>query len=204
MAKLIRIRTNGILTFEGTNAFELEQVEGQVTVWFHANGPVCLWGNFTDGVTIPLHVGTQLDQVYHFEENIKNLVVAAPAKTAYAIRVLQYASRYKDPADPVPHRAIAPLDNLSDTMENRVIRAVDAALSARGLSSGRHKGVEYSEEDTEFGPGYQYDEDAEDEIQAAAERAVAERLKPKKPAVEEPAPVVPSKPATTPPQEPGQ
>lgn len=180
MTKIIRVRTNGIRTFEGPQEFRLQPVEGQVAVWLRASADVCVWATFNDGVRIPLYVGKALDQVYHFESDIVDLHISTAKTVAYAIRVLQVGTAYRDVIDPVPYQAVVPLDTASETMENRILRHVDAALAARGLSTGRHKGVQYTDDDDEFSGGYQYDEEEDIAINDASVKAVAAKFAPER------------------------
>jgi len=180
MSKIIRVRTYGVRNYKGGQVWPLEPIDGSVSVWYRSTEDVCLVAHFSDGISIPLHVGKYLDQNYHFEKNISNLEIVASSKASFAIRMLQDGTRYRDVADPIPYRAVVPIDRAVDSMENRVLRAVDAALSARGLPGTKAKGHQYDEDDDEFGPGYQYDEALDEEIEAAAVKAVAAKFAPAK------------------------
>jgi len=181
MGKIIRVRTKGLHYHSGNADLPLEPIEGQVTVFIRSAGDVVLYADFSDGLSVPLFTGKSLEQTYHFEDLIVGLRIRPCGKVAdFAYRVLQAGTQYRDIADPVPHKAVVQLGDLSESMEQRILRSVDAALSARGLSAGKSRGVNYNDDDGEFGPGYQYDEDVDDEINDATVKAVAAKFAPKR------------------------
>lgn len=180
MPKVTRVRPDRVRYLEGNQEWKLLDVDAQVHVWIRANKRFCLWADFADNISIPLAVGTELNATYHFEKGIRGIRIVCmengKVPFGFAWRCLQDGTRYRDVSDPIPYQAVVPLDMQSDTMENRMLRVLDAALAARGLSRPPARGHDYSESDGEFGEGYEYDEDADNQIEEAAARAVAERF----------------------------
>jgi len=182
MPKVTRVRPDRVVYLQGDQEWKLLDIDAQVHVWVRANKKFCLWADFTDNISIPLAVGTDLNATYHFEQGIRGIRIVCMENGkipfGFAWRCLQDGTRYRDISDPIPYQAIVPLDNASDTMENRMLRLLDTALAARGLARAPARGHNYAESDTEFGEGYEYDEDADREIEEAATAAVAKRFAP--------------------------
>lgn len=157
---------------------------GDCHLWINGDAEVCVYAQ-SEEILYPLFYGRTLDQTYNFDAAVTHVVIKSAAEEGtFAWRCIFHGVRFREANSGIPKTLPVKLDDTS--FQNRVMNAVYAALDARGLSgAGPGKGRAYStpddetHEDEEFGSGYSYDESVEEEIETAAAKAVAERLKPR-------------------------
>lgn len=185
MAKSYRIKHKGIRNYTGPFTCELSgYLDCQINVWFSASGEVQLVAEYHDGILVPLAVATMVDANYHFDSNICKLHFHCSEAVVVAVRVCEHGTEFRQSVDPVPYELPLPLD--TNSMEFRVRALLDSELSKRGIYEAP-RGTkytqytdDYSEEDNEFGAGYQYDPDEEARLVAAAVDNVKSRYRSKR------------------------
>lgn len=157
---------------------------GDCHLWINGDAEVCVYAE-SETILYPLFYGRTLDQAYNFDAAVTHIVIrSATQQGTFAYRCHFHGIRFREANSGIPKTLPVPLDD--NSFQTRVMNAVYAALDQRGLAgAGPGKGRAYTSpddethEDEEFGSGYQYDESVEEEIETAAARAVAERLKPR-------------------------
>lgn len=152
-----------------------------VHVWFSSDNDVVVYAEDKELNRYPLAKCSDLDQVYTFHPGVIALTIEPKTKaTNYMYRVTYKTPRYFEAVDPTPYELPVPLDE--NSAEQRMLRMISAEMDRRGITTDNdYRGNEYeptddfSEDDTEFGRGYQFDERADADIRNAATRAVLER-----------------------------
>lgn len=198
-----------LLTVEFDKAVDIPVSPQNQSIWleFSSDAEVRVYFVTKDGLTVPMYVGTFLDQTYDVTGEVVGIVLQPNTKKqtiAWSISTAR-SRRRGEVVDPTPKRVPVPIDN--NSMEVRVMRMVDAALASRGYtapSRGHSYGGDdiddddVSDLDTEFGPGYTVDPALVTELDDGL-RELADRQKKKKEApgpkdaaeVPEPNPSVP-------------
>lgn len=120
-------------------------------------------------IMLPLWQGTQLDQTYAIPAEVDYLQVEGDRLETVTIGyfVELQGMRENRNVDPVPVRQIIPVDD--NSIDARIRRQVEALAAQHGIGvKPKGQRYEYDEEDEEFGPGYSYDEDADEALTAQA------------------------------------
>lgn len=139
---------------------------------------VTLYGDngFGQEKVFPLWSGTKLDQTFLIPAEVQTAVIHTEdddAIIAYSYEITE--TRRRGAADPVPVRAIVPIDD--NSIDRRIRRQIEALAAQHGLQT-QATGHKYSDEDDEYGPGYQYDEEVDNELlERATERVIADLRK---------------------------
>lgn len=183
MPRVIRIRPEDVQSWNGKAEITLpeDQEDFDVKVYYSAPCLVTLYV-VSNEVVYPLHIGSQCDQTYNFDKSAKVLWLDPQDEAADFVYLVKVnGTNLKKRVDPIPDVVPVPLDDQS--LQYRVMQAVNASLSAMGLNPSVSRGKTYSDnqdtddnDDTDFGPGYQYDEQVEAEIDAAARATVLDRF----------------------------
>lgn len=164
---------------------KIQVAEGEVKLYPEEGEPIHIWAvgdcPFTvyacaEETMYPLFTNTQLDETINFAQGITELRIVSVKKTGrFSFRVQQKNKRMRDVVSSVPTHAIVPLDE--NSFQNRVRQAVEMALSQHGINTDRGSGVDYEYyDDDEFGPGFMYDPETEQEAIESAVSTVKQRF----------------------------
>lgn len=173
MAKVIRVRFEGLLFFQGSAEFEVKPVEGDVFISARSDHNVKIYAISTKDEVLPLCSGEDIEQTFNFAGDCKAIRVSAPAKAQVALKLHQAGTMLSERPDPVPTRVPVPLND--DSLDARMRRM----LSAYGLIPENTLGTDYDvpdedgDDDPEFGSGYAVDPDLERDIEEAAMRVIS-------------------------------
>lgn len=143
----------------------------------------CAW---EDDVLHRLGEGCSFRGQIRLKKGLKKLHLSPASKSKqYKYKIRYKEGRWKEKNDGVPYAEVLPLDD--NSFQARVRQAVDAQLAAAGITHTNYSGTayrdddyEFDEDDTEFasnyGGGYQYDPQTEEELNARTRTAVYKRF----------------------------
>lgn len=169
-------------------AYPLSKHESQVYVWCRAVGEFSITVDFVNGddgeiVTIPVAYGSSVDGAYSFDGAVALNIIPKNKGVRVAAIVTQTPVNRRETISPIPKRLVIPTSQ--DTFEQRLLRQFTDLLDQRtggGTSRGYDYKVhdEYSDSDPDYGPGYEVDEELEQQLDSdiAARRSRASKSKP--------------------------
>lgn len=184
MGRVIKVDLSKVHAHKGELSLPLPPAQPgmrrSIHVWLSSPTPVVV-SVASQEIVLPLHVGEKLDQTYEVDETVEALIIAPDDdELVFGYSIKLNGTRAGSVVDPTPTKAIVPLDD--NSLQMRVMRAVQAQLERAGIrtAEGRGKRYEDHEDENEFGTGYEYDEDLDEALayvrDKRARNAAADRM----------------------------